>query len=141
MVDASLAVKWVLEEQHSPLAHDLREQWAHSRVVVSAPTLLVVEAANVLFKCVRCTELTVEAAAEGLSVLANVVHLVQGDDAELAVEALSLAYAHNLPATYDAIYLALAVRLNCSLWTADERLWNLVRDRAPWVMWVGTAQG
>ncbi len=140
VVDASLAPQWILEEPHSALAHDLLEEWALARVVLSVPPLLVGEAANVLSKRVRRTELTVETAQEGLAVLANMVHLVQGDDAELAADALSFAHAHNLPATYDAICLALAVRLNCPLWTADERLWSQVRDQAPWVMWIGAAQ-
>ena len=134
MVDASLAVKWVLEEPHSPRARDLLEWWVHSRVVISAPTLLVVETANVLFKRVRRSELTVEGAKDGLAVLASMVTLVPRDDAWLAIEALSLAHAHNLPATYDAISLALAMRLNCRFWTADERLWNQIRQRVPWVI-------
>ena len=63
-----------------------------------------------------------------------------GDDAGLASEALSLAHAHHLPATYDAIYVALAMRLNGPLWTADERLWNQIRPQMPLVRCLGTTQ-
>ena len=73
VVDASLAEKWVLQERHSPLARTRLERRVPSRVVVSAPTLLVVEAANVLFQGVRRAELTVAGAEDGLAVLAKVV--------------------------------------------------------------------
>lgn len=139
VVDAGLAVKWVLEEHHSPLARDLPERWTRSRVVICAPTPLAIEAGNVLFERVRRSELSVEDTKDELAVLVSVVNLVPGDDGGLAVKTLSLAHAHNLPATCDAMYLALAMRLSCPLWTADERLWNQIRHRAPWVMCVGTS--
>jgi predicted nucleic acid-binding protein len=44
-----------------------------------------------------------------------------------------LAQQYNLPATYDAHYLALAEHEKCEYWTADTRLWNAVRDKLPWV--------
>lgn len=44
-------------------------------------------------------------------------------------------YAHrfHLPATYDAHYLALAYREGCDFWTADTRLWNVVKSELKWV--------
>lgn len=38
---------------------------------------------------------------------------------------------------HDAHYLALAQTLDCEFWTADERLYNAVRDQLPWVRWLG----
>jgi predicted nucleic acid-binding protein len=49
------------------------------------------------------------------------------------VHLIELASQFNLAATYDAHYLALAERENCEFWTADERLYNSVRDRFSWV--------
>jgi len=51
--------------------------------------------------------------------------------------ALELAHRFGQPASYDAHYLALAERERCDVWTADERLWNAVREELPWVHWVG----
>lgn len=51
--------------------------------------------------------------------------------------ALALANQFNLSATYDAHYLALAERKGCEYWTADERLWNVVKTQLPWVRWLG----
>jgi predicted nucleic acid-binding protein len=49
----------------------------------------------------------------------------------------SLATRFNRPATYDAHYLALAEMMDCEFWTADERLFNAVRDELSWARWLG----
>jgi len=54
-------------------------------------------------------------------------------DAELHQQALKIAQRENLPATYDAHYLALAERLGIEFLTGDRRLFNAVRSRLPWV--------
>jgi predicted nucleic acid-binding protein len=52
-------------------------------------------------------------------------------------QALVLADALGLPATYDAHYLALAEHLGCELWTDDQRLLRHVAERLPFVRWIG----
>ena len=43
-----------------------------------------------------------------------------------------------LPSAYDdAHYLALAESRLCECWTADERLWDTVKNGLSWVHWVG----
>ena len=54
-------------------------------------------------------------------------------DAELHRQALKIAQRYNLPATYDAHYLALAERLGIEFWTADRRLFNAVQSSLSWV--------
>jgi len=46
----------------------------------------------------------------------------------------------NLPAAYDAYYLALAEMLGCEFWTADKKLCNTVKDSLPWVKFLGEYQ-
>ena len=53
----------------------------------------------------------------------------------------SLATRFNRPAAYDAHYLALAEMMNCEFWTADRRLFNVVKDELPWVRWLGKHEG
>jgi predicted nucleic acid-binding protein len=138
VVDASLALKWVLEERHSVEAQSLLDRWVQSQVIVTAPTLLVFESANVLYQRVRRGQLTVEAAEEAFSALmATHLTLIGGDEPDLSVQAIKLAETYRLPSTYDSIYMGVAVRSECPLWTADERLWNQVHQKAPWVRWVG----
>ena len=56
---------------------------------------------------------------------------------EISADAMELAHRFDLPATYDAHYLALALRENCEYWTADTRLWNSVKRKLSWVRWLG----
>jgi len=100
--------------------------------------LLVFESANVLYQRVRRGQLTVEAAEEAFSALmATHLTLIGGDEPDLSCQAIKLAETYRLPSTYDSIYMGVAVRSECPLWTADERLWNQVHQKAPWVRWVG----
>lgn len=115
VIDASIAVKWVVEEEGTPQALALRE-----RTKLIAPELLVAECANILWKKVARDELSREEA-----LLA--ARLLQGAEVELLPMrslfeiATSLAIELDHPA-YDCIYLALAVESDCQLVTADERL-------------------
>lgn len=115
VIDASIAVKWVVEEEGTPQALALRHE-----AKLIAPELLVAECANILWKKVGRDELSREEA-----LLA--ARLLQGADVELlpmrslfgAATELAIELEH--PA-YDCIYLALAVENDCQFVTADERL-------------------
>jgi predicted nucleic acid-binding protein len=114
VIDASIAVKWVVEEQGTPEALVLRRT---ARLI--APELLVAECANVLWKKVRRDELLKEEA-----LLA--ARLLQGAEIELMSTrslfeaATRIAIELDHPA-YDCLYLALAVENACRFVTADER--------------------
>ena len=58
-------------------------------------------------------------------------------DDSLLKRAYELATQYNRPTAYDSQYLAVAERLNCEFWTADERLANAVGNDLSWVRWVG----
>ena len=53
------------------------------------------------------------------------------------LRALEIMQRFALPSAYDAHYLALAEARQCECWTADERLWNAVRNALSWVRWIG----
>ena len=114
VVDASVAVKWVVEEAGTEEALSLLE-----RSALSAPDLLMAECANILWKKVRRGELTEQEAG-----LAG--QLIQRADLDvqptrpLMPRALDLAIALD-HAAYDCIYLALAIENGCRFVTADER--------------------
>jgi predicted nucleic acid-binding protein len=114
VVDASVAIKWVIEEPGTREALSLR------RHRLFAPDLLVAECANILWKKTRRNELTLQEA-----LLA--ARLLQRADIELLPmlallePATRLAIAMDHPA-YDCAYLALAEDLSCDLVTADQRL-------------------
>lgn len=115
VIDASVAVKWVVEEPGTAQALSLLR-----RGRLFAPDLLLVECANVLWKKVRRKEMSGQEALVA-------TRLLQRADLELcpmralldSVTELALALDH--PA-YDCAYLALAESLSCDLVTADRRL-------------------
>lgn len=139
VVDASMALKWIVMEPFTPEARALLAQWTADGRSVFAPSLICSEIANALYKRVRRSEFTVDEAAQFMSTFLLIsINLVA--DPAIAARALELAAQFGLKAAYDAHYLALAERESCSLWTADERLWNSVKDRLGWVQWAGNVQ-
>lgn len=58
-------------------------------------------------------------------------------DDSLLKRGYELATEYNRPTAYDAQYLALAERLACDFWTADERMFNAVQDRFSSIRWLG----
>ncbi|WP_043342456.1 type II toxin-antitoxin system VapC family toxin [Belnapia moabensis] len=121
VIDASVAIKWVVEEPGTAEALALR------RFRLSAPDLLVAECANILWKKVRRGEL---GRAEALLA----ARLLERADVDLVPmrrmleSAAELATALDHPA-YDCMYLSLAQSTGRSFVTADERLRAKVRSQ------------
>ncbi len=42
---------------------------------------------------------------------------------------------------YDALYLVVAEALDCQFITADEKLYNAVKDQLPYTVWIGDYVG
>ena len=114
VIDASIALKWVVQEDGTNQALVLRQ---HAKLI--APDLLVPECANILWKKVQRKEL-----ARDEALLA--ARLLQGAEIELLPtrslleQAARIAIELDHPA-YDCLYLALAMENGCRFVTADER--------------------
>ncbi len=115
VVDASAALKWVLDEEGSDAAYELLD-----KDVLHAPDFMLLEAANVLWAKARRAVLSRAEADAAFQALAA-VPLVLTPLAELIRPARTLAFALDLT-VYDAVYAALAQELACPLATADEKL-------------------
>lgn len=136
VVDASLVTMWVLPERYTPLALALAADWARAGVRALAPCFMLAEVTNALYKRVVRGELPVGEMQQALEVVLGFgIHLEERPD--LHREALAMAQRLSRPSTYDAHYLALANLRGCELWTGDERLFNAVRQQAPWLRWIG----
>jgi predicted nucleic acid-binding protein len=55
----------------------------------------------------------------------------------LRQRAWEIAKDFGFTTVYDATYLAVAELRGCEFWTADERLFNRVKDRLSFVKWLG----
>lgn len=114
IVDASVAVKWVVEEEGTDDALAVLEKHP-----LSSPDLLIAECANILWKKVKLDELGEEEASMA-------ARLIERADVEilptrhLLERAARLAIALDHPA-YDCIYLALALDRDWPFITADDR--------------------
>lgn len=123
VVDASVAVKWVVAEEGRAEA---LQQTAGEQLV--APEFVLVEAANILWKKVRLHELDAEQAQRGLSFIVGAYEQLVPTSA-LIDNAFSFALAFDHP-VYDCLYLACAEQQGVDLLTADARFASKVGGRA-----------
>ena len=113
VVDASVALKWFVEEDGADAAAGLIGQQ------LAAPALIFGEITNTLWKKVRQGAVTAPQAQESLAALPQFFAEIVPLDV-LAAHALRLATELNHPA-YDCCYLALAEMRDEVLITADLR--------------------
>lgn len=138
VVDANLALKWVLLEEDSTMSLGLLDKWTDERKEIMAPALFAYEVTNILHRQAIAGKLTYDEALQGLSKLFSLGILLQFSlYEETSARAIEFAHRFHLPATYDAHYLALAHREQCEFWTADARLWNTVKNELNWVRLLG----
>lgn len=139
-VDASLAAKWLFEEEHHREARAVYRGAVRASERIVGPPLLPIEITNVLRQRMRREGLSLSDANRLLGqFLAFPVAIVA--PAQLHERALALADAHHLPVVYDAHYVALAELLGCELWTSDQRLVRGLAGKLPFVRWVGDYAG
>lgn len=123
VVDASVAVKWLVEEEGSDVAEALLEEWERDGVQLVGPCFLFNEVTNALFGKVK------EEGLPGAEALRQVRRFATYDIEvmdwpELHHRALELALELDHVATYDPTYLALAEHLGCDYWLADGKFYD-----------------
>ncbi len=141
VVDASLAVKWVLTEEDSNIAKALLNKWTDEGKEVTAPALFAYEVTNIIYRQVVSKKLSYDEASQGLTRLLSIgVVLRFSLYKDISAQAMKFAHDFGLSASYDAHYLALAQSERGECWTADKRLWNSVKGKLKWVHWLGDYQ-
>lgn len=121
VVDASVAVKWFVEDVLS--AEAAAAIWRYD---FFAPGLIFAEAANGLWKYARRGDMAAEDCRDALVRLTRQVRATPDED--LVAEAMVLSVTLDHPVD-DCLYLALTRRLGYPLLTADRRLLALARER------------
>jgi predicted nucleic acid-binding protein len=122
VVDASVAIKWLVNESDTDRAEALLELCRVGTCVPLAPDILGVEVCSVLWRRVRQGTLQT-AEAEALYASFNRIRPVLKPLHDLCDHAfqLALTYRHSV---YDCLYLALALERQCDLITADEKFYR-----------------
>ena len=136
-VDASVAVKWILNEERSVLARALYRNSVDADQTIVAPPLLPAEVTNILRQRMRGADRLSLLEATGRLNRFLSLSISIFNPAGLHLAALALADTYGLPATYDAHYLALAEYLDCVFWTDDLRLLRRVQPVLPYVRAIG----
>ena len=129
VVDASVALKWVFEEDGSATAQCLVEQEA-----LAAPDFLLIECANVLAVKVRRGILPPDLAGEALAAIRATPLRLSATSMHVAA---ALAIAIDLQqSAYDSLYLAAALSERASLVTADAAFAVAARRHAVYAPYV-----
>jgi len=122
VVDASVAVKWLVDEDGSESADGILEHATE----LHAPRLLASEVANALWRKARLREIE-RGDAGALAASVAQMPIAWTEDERICGEAARLAVGLDRP-VYDCMYLALAHRLDARLVTADGRFVNALAD-------------
>ena len=135
VVDASVAVKWVLPEAHSDEAAELAELRNSGRIRLIAPRLIVVEVASAVSKRCRRKQLTLSEGEEAFRLFERGCPSLI-DEMPHVRTALRLSVEHQL-SFWDGIYLAIAIENRADLVTADARLYKSISRHYPFVRMLG----
>ena len=126
VVDASVAVKWLVEEPDSNIAQKL----VASSEDLHAPRLMASEVANALWRKARLGEI---GRGDAGAVLARVPEMPVrwNADETVSADAIRLAMALDHP-VYDCVNLVLAHRIGAVLVTADRRFVKALATTEHW---------
>jgi predicted nucleic acid-binding protein len=124
VIDASVALKWFLDEEGSAQAAALPTRGD----TLIAPDLIVPEVCNAAWKIVRRGLMHPEQQAAAVTRLPEILDVLV-PTAPLAPRAAALSLLLDHPA-YDCFYLALAEQRGATLITADRRLIQRLADTA-----------
>jgi predicted nucleic acid-binding protein len=130
VLDASIAVKWVMNEFDSAAAHRLRDNARNQIHELIAPDSFPLEAAHALTKAERRGIVT-DATRLWVEIMMDSPRLVPS--LPLMLRALGIATQARI-GVYDCLYVALAKREGCELATADTRLLNSLQPSYPFII-------
>lgn len=127
-IDASVALKLVVDEEDSGRARKLWKTWARGAIGAVAAPLFPFECVSALRRMVVRGDLDAAAAAVARDHLLRMpVRLVAPPT--LFTRAWELAAELERPQAYDSFYLATADLLGVELWTANTRFHNAAAGR------------
>ncbi|MGQ4892901.1 MAG: type II toxin-antitoxin system VapC family toxin [Candidatus Njordarchaeia archaeon] len=118
VTDASVIIKWFIEENYTEKALEIRDRYINGEIVIDMPALMPFEVLNALRYSNLFNKRELRSIAEALTAYGFEYHSLKGGLATLTVD---LAIENNIT-IYDASYLVLALKLNAILYTTDEKL-------------------
>ena len=135
VIDANVAIKWVLKEPGREEAVSLLDAYEAGTVDLIAPQLLMAEVASALSKRCRRGDMAPARAKQAFRLLEDRSPMLIDNPAHLSL-ALSMSLTHQI-SLWDALYLALAVERRCDLVTADRRFQRSIVKHYPFTRLIG----
>lgn len=130
VVDASVLVKWFVDEEGSREALAIRRRYVEGEVEIVAPELIIFETLNALRYKGLFTEAELKRIAEALDAYAFGLYPLRGG---YAAEAIRVAFENDIT-IYDSSYVSLAAREGAEMYTGDRDL--IKRLREPYLRFV-----
>jgi len=118
VIDASVVVKWFVEEEGSEEALKVRDRYVEGEIQIIAPELITFEVLNALYFKRLFSEDELKQISEALEAYSFSLYPLRGEYARKAVE---ISYENDIT-LYDASYVALAIVRDTFAYTADEKL-------------------
>ena len=129
VVDASVIAKWVLPiETYQENAFKLKQDQVSGTANLFAPSFLILEVTNALWKAVKLKRLTEEDAQEALKTLGDTIITLYELDWRQASEVLDLACELDI-AIYDAAYVFLSNKIKSQFITSDTKLYEKAKGQ------------
>ncbi len=137
VVDASVAIKWVIPELDS----DSAVTFLKRSPLLLVPDLFFCEISNVLWKRSLRGDINPQFAEKSLQILQGLPFETH-PTASLAGSALKLALIADC-SVYDAFYLILAAEQACRMVTADREFYQSMMNKLPGdhLVWIGDITG
>jgi predicted nucleic acid-binding protein len=135
-IDANVVVWSLVPSPLSDKAQELLGAIQAHQLTLVAPALLAFEVTSVLTRLVYLKALTRDEGEEAFAIFQRIPMRLSSRKGIIPL-AWRLAEQFNRPRAYDTSYLAVAQLYGCELWTADEKLYNVVGGQLPWVKWLG----
>lgn len=124
IADASVIVKWFVEEEDTKKALALRQAYIDGKVDIACPNLLPYEILNALRYNPEFGEEQTRVASKALTEYQLWMYPILG---ELAALCIKNSYAYGM-SLYDSAYVSLAEYLDSPLYTADKKILDKVKS-------------
>jgi predicted nucleic acid-binding protein len=132
VLDASVALSWVIPRPLSPKAVKLRDGYLRRIHELLAPAVFIDEAAGALTKAERQKDIAVGQAAPLYAKIMNSPPVLI-PHAPLIARAIDIS-SRTRSGYYDCLYVALAEREGCELVTADQKSFNNLAPHFPFIV-------
>lgn len=135
VVDASVVVKVIIEEEFSAHAEALFTATLRARRTLIGPPHLASEVTNAIYQRLRRRNISVAEAEQALGEFLQLPIQLTAPP-ELFQRAFTFARTNGLSNIYDSVYVILSQMVQAELWTDDRTLLTNIGPVAPWVRWI-----